>query len=190
MSDTPGLTPSQTAGPYLAIGLLRDLIGSSLVSGDDPRAIRIRGRLLDGNGDPVPDGMVEIWQANAEGRLAHPADTRDDVELEDGFTGFGRSGTADDAWFEFVTVKPGRVPAPDGSLQAPHLLVGVFARGLLKGLVTRMYFPDEEEANAGDFVLAGLDDRERWTLIAEAQEGELRFDIRLQGDGETTFFAV
>ena len=184
-----GLTPSQTVGPYLSIGLLREHIGSALVAEDDPRAIRIRGRLLDGAGEPVPDGMVEIWQANAAGRYAHPADTRDDVSLEDGFVGFGRSGTANDGWFEFVTVKPGQVPAPDGRMQAPHLVVGVFARGLLKRLATRMYFP-EEAANASDPVLSELDESERETLVATPEEGTLRFDIRLQGDGQTTFFLV
>jgi protocatechuate 3,4-dioxygenase alpha subunit len=184
------LTPSQTAGPYLSIGLLREHVGSSLVSEGDPRAIRIRGRLLDGRGDPVPDGAVEIWQANAAGRYAHTADTRDEIPLEDGFDGFGRSGTANDGWFEFVTVKPGRVPSPDGRLQAPHLVVGIFARGLLKRLVTRLYFPDEEEANASDPVLSELEDAERRTLIARPEDGGLRFDIHLQGDEQTTFFVV
>ena len=183
------LTPSQTVGPYLSIGLMREL-GSSLVRDDDLRAIRIRGRLLDGQGDPVPDGMVEIWQANAAGRYAHVDDTREDVPLEDGFRGFGRSGTADDGWFEFLTVKPGRVPAPDGRQQAPHIVVGVFARGLLKRLATRMYFPDEHEANATDPVLSELTEAERATLVAFAEDGGLRFDIRLQGDRETTFFLV
>ena len=182
--------PSQTSGPFLSIGLLRDHVGPSVVSEDDPRAIRIRGRLLDGNGDPVPDGLIEIWQANAAGRYAHEEDMRTDIPLEDGFRGFGRSGTVDDGWFEFMTVKPGRVPAPDGELQAPHLVVLVFARGLLKQLVTRLYFPDESDANAADPILSELDETERATLIARAEDGGLRFDIRLQGDGETTFFAV
>ena len=191
MTDSAApLTPSQTAGPYLSIGLLGDFIGSSLVADDDARAIRIRGRLLDGAGDPVPDGMVEIWQANAAGRYAHPSDLRDEVPLEDGFRGFGRAGTADEGWFEFVTVKPGPVPAPDGRLQAPHLVVGVFARGILKRLVTRMYFPEEAEANAADPVLAELRDAERATLVAQPENGGLRFDIRLQGEGQTTFFLV
>jgi protocatechuate 3,4-dioxygenase alpha subunit len=182
--------PSQTSGPFLSIGLLRDHVGSSVVSEDDRRAMRIRGRLLDGNGDPVPDGLIEIWQANSAGRYAHAEDTRTDIPLEDGFRGFGRSGTEDDGWFEFVTVKPGRVPGPNGELQAPHLVVLVFARGLLKQLVTRLYFPDESEANATDPILSELDETERATLIARAEDGGLRFDIRLQGDGETTFFAV
>jgi protocatechuate 3,4-dioxygenase alpha subunit len=182
--------PSQTSGPFLSIGLLRDHLGSSVVSAEDARAIRIRGRLLDGNGDPVPDGLIEIWQANAAGRYAHAEDTRTDIPLEDGFRGFGRSGTVDDGWFEFVTVKPGRVPGPEGELQAPHLVVLVFARGLLKQLVTRLYFPDEPDANAADPILSELDETERATLIAQTEDGGLRFDIRLQGDGETTFFAV
>jgi protocatechuate 3,4-dioxygenase alpha subunit len=191
MTDSALLpAPSQTSGPFLSIGLLRDHVGSSVVSEDDPRAIRIRGRLLDGNGDPVPDGLIEIWQANAAGRYAHADDTRTDIPLEDGFRGFGRSGTVDDGWFEFVTVKPGRVPGPAGELQAPHLVVLVFARGLLKQLVTRLYFPDESEANATDPILSELDETEQATLIARAEDGGLRFDIRLQGDGETTFFAV
>jgi protocatechuate 3,4-dioxygenase, alpha subunit len=182
--------PSQTSGPFLSIGLLDGYLDASLVSEDDPRAIRIRGRLLDGNGDPVPDGLVEIWQANAAGRYAHPEDARDEIPLEEGFLGFGRSGTVEDGWFEFVTVKPGRVPAPDGALQAPHLVVTVFARGLLKHLVTRLYFPDEGDANSEDPVLLGLDPDERETLVARVVDGELRFDIVLQGVDQTTFFAV
>ena len=181
--------PSQTSGPFLSIGLLDGYLGSSLVPEDDPRAIRVRGRLLDGNGDPVVDGVVEIWQANADGRYAHPADGRDDIPLEEGFLGYGRSGT-EDGWFEFVTVKPGRVPAPDGGLQAPHLVVTVFARGLLKHLVTRLYFPDEVEANAEDPVLLGLEPDERETLVARVAHRDLRFDVVLQGDDQTTFFAV
>jgi protocatechuate 3,4-dioxygenase, alpha subunit len=190
MSDsTPLLTPSQTAGPFLSIELLDGRIGSALVAENHPRAIRIRGRLLDGAGDPVVDGLVEIWQANEAGRYAHPADTREDVPLEDGFSGYGRSGTSDDGWFELVTVKPGRVPAPDGTLQAPHLAVSVLARGLLKRVATRMYFPGEG-ANPSDPVLSALGDAERETLVAREEDGGLRFDIRLQGDAQTVFFLV
>ena len=184
------LTPSQTVGPYLRIGLIGGPIGNRLVEESDPRAIRISGVLLDGAGDPVSDGMVEIWQANAAGRYAHPADDRADVPLEEGFRGFGRSETVDAGRFEFVTVKPGRVPWVDGRLQAPHILVGVFARGLLRRVATRMYFPDEEAANAEDPVLLGLEPERRATLVAREEEGTLRFDIVLQGPGETTFFAV
>ena len=151
--------------------------------------MRITGLLLDGAGDPVPDGMVEIWQANAAGRYAHPLDDREESPLEGGFTGFGRSGTAPAGRFDFLTVKPGRVPWVDGRLQAPHLLVGVFARGLLKRVATRMYFPDEVEANAEDPVLLGLEPEERATLVARDGDA-LSFDIVLQGVGQTTFFAV
>jgi protocatechuate 3,4-dioxygenase alpha subunit len=184
------LTPSQTSGPYLEIGLIGGPITNRLVDESDPRAIRVSGVLLDGAGDPVPDGMVEIWQANAAGRYAHPADDRDDLPLENGFRGFGRANTVEAGRFEFVTVKPGRVPWIDGRLQAPHVLVGVFARGLLRRVATRMYFPDEAAANAEDPVLLGLEPDERATLVARAEDGALRFDIVLQGTGQTTFFAV
>lgn len=190
MTEPAGLTPAQTAGPYLSIGLLRDLIIPNVVDPGDPRALRLYGTLLDGAGDPVPDGMIEIWQANAAGRYAHPADTRAELDLEDGFLGFGRSGTVPDGRFEFVTIKPGPVPWPGGGMQAPHIEVGVFARGLLKHAVTRVYFPDEEAANAADPVLSRLDEAARATLVAVAEEGGFRFDIRLQGPGHTTFFAV
>jgi protocatechuate 3,4-dioxygenase alpha subunit len=185
-----GLTPSQTVGPYLSIGLFHDRIGHRLIDPADPRAVRIHGRLFDGAGEPVPDGMIEIWQANAAGRYAHEADDREHVPLEDAFTGFGRCGTVDGGRFEFVTVKPGPVPWPDGSVQAPHLLVGVFARGLLKRAATRMYFPDEQAANAADPVLLGLDPERRESLVAWTEDDGLRFDIVLQGPGRTTFFAM
>jgi protocatechuate 3,4-dioxygenase alpha subunit len=134
--------------------------------------------------------VVEFWQASEAGRYAHPADTRDDVPLEDGFWGFARSGTADDGWYEIVTLKPGRVPAPGGRLQAPHIVVGVFARGLLKRLATRLYFPDEEEGNAADPILSELDESKRATLVAQQETDGLRFDIRLQGREQTAFFLV
>jgi protocatechuate 3,4-dioxygenase, alpha subunit len=189
MTDALKVTPAQTVGPYLAIAL-HQLITPEIIDPGDPRAIRVRGTLLDGAGEPVPDGTVEVWQANAAGRYAHPADPRTDLELEGGFLGFGRSGTAPGGAFEFVTVKPGRVPWPGGGLQAPHLEVSVFARGLLKHAVTRIYFPDEVEANSEDPVLSGLDEAARATLVAVAEDDGYRFDIRLQGQGHTTFFAV
>ena len=184
------VTPSQTCGPYLEIGLIGGPISNRLVDESDPRAVRIGGVLADGAGDPVPDGMVEIWQANAAGRYAHPADDRAEIPVEEGFDGFGRSATDAAGRFDFLTVKPGRVPWVDGRLQAPHLLVGVFARGLLKRVATRMYFPDEEAANAEDPVLLGLEPEERATLVARAEDGTLRFDVVLQGPRQTTFFAV
>jgi protocatechuate 3,4-dioxygenase alpha subunit len=185
------LSPSQTVGPYYTLGLGTGLFGTELVPPGTPGAVQIRGLLLDGAGEPVPDGLIEIWQANAAGRYAHPADTREELALDEGFTGFGRAATADGGRFEFLTVKPGRVPGPTGVLQAPHLNVGVFARGLLKRAATRLYFPDEEEANAADPVLALIPDpEERQTLVAREEDGGLRFDIRLQGDRATVFFAV
>jgi protocatechuate 3,4-dioxygenase alpha subunit len=185
-----GLTPSQTAGPYLEIGLLHGPIGAELVDPGDPRAVRIRGRLLDGAGEPVPDGAIEIWQANAAGRYRHEADDRVAVPLEDGFLGYGRCGTKDEGRFEFVTLKPGHVPWPEGGMQAPHIGVIVLARGLLKQAVTRIYFPDEEDANAADPLLSRLSPEQRASLVAVPENGALRFDIRLQGPAHTTFFAV
>jgi protocatechuate 3,4-dioxygenase, alpha subunit len=158
-------TPSQTVGPYFSLGLL-DPPANELV----PDGIRITGRVLDGAGDPVPDAMVEIWQADEEGRY------RPDF-------GWGRSGCDEDGRYSFVTLKPGAV-----ARQAPHLTVMVFARGLLKPVLTRMYFPDEDDANAEDRILSAVDHPS--TLVARAIDGGLEFDIRLQGEGETVFFAV
>lgn len=183
-------TPSQTVGPFFSFALL-DAIGPELVPPDAPGAIRIVGAVLDGAGEPVPDAMVEIWQANAAGRYAHSGDSRVELELDEGFTGFGRSGTEDGGRFAFSTVKPGVVPGVDGTPQAPHIDVSVFARGLLKRLVTRIYFPDESDANAGDPLLSSIEDPdERATLIAVPDGDALRFDIRLQGERQTVFLAV
>jgi protocatechuate 3,4-dioxygenase, alpha subunit len=184
------LTPSQTIGPFLHIEV--PYRGEEqLVAPDHPGAIRLLGRITDGDGDAVDDALVEIWQANAAGRYAHPEDDRDDVPLEDGFTGFGRCATDSEGRFEFLTVKPGPVPGPDDRSQAPHIDVSVFARGLLKRLVTRVYFPDEPDANEADPVLSAVDDPEaRATLIAREEDGALRFDIHLQGERETAFFSI
>ncbi len=175
-------TPSQTVGPFFSFGLVDGVIGPELVPPGAPGAVRIRGLVLDGAGEPVPDAMVEIWQADPGGRYADSA--------EADFRGFGRSGTEPDGWYEFVTVKPGRVPGPNGVLQAPHLDVGVFARGLLKRLVTRIYFPDEEQANADDPILRAIEPAAAATLVAQPEQSGLRFDIHLQGDRQTAFFAV
>jgi protocatechuate 3,4-dioxygenase, alpha subunit len=170
-------TPSQTVGPFFSFGLCRTP-SSELVPPDAGDAVRIEGQVLDGAGEPVGDAMVEIWQADSEGRY------RDEF-------GWGRCGSDDEGRFWFVTVKPGPVPGADGRPQAPHLTVLVFARGLLKPVLTRMYFPDEDEANARDPVLSALPDpEERATLVAEPENGALRFDVRLQGERQTTFFAV
>lgn len=186
----PELTPSQTIGPFFHDALL-DEDRSELVSPDDPRAIRIEGVVYDGAGEVVPDAMVEIWQANQAGRYNDPEDDRQDLPLDEDFSGFGRSGTADGGKFSFVTLKPGPVPGPEGTTQAPHVMVSVFARGLLKRVVTRLYFPDEEEANAADPILGSIEDPDlRSTLISRAEDGGYRFDIHLQGERQTAFFDV
>jgi protocatechuate 3,4-dioxygenase alpha subunit len=186
----PTPTPSQTIGPFLHIEVPYEG-EEALVRPNHSGAIRLLGTVFDGEGDVVDDALVEIWQANASGRYAHPEDTREDVPLEEGFTGFGRCATDSEGRFEFLTVKPGPVPGPDGTPQAPHIDVSVFARGLLNRLVTRIYFPDEAEANAADPILSSIEDPSRRdTLVARAKDGGLRFDIHLQGERETTFFVV
>jgi protocatechuate 3,4-dioxygenase, alpha subunit len=187
---SPEPTPSQTIGPFFHDALL-DRDRSELVSPDHPEGIKIIGTVYDGAGEVVPDAMVEIWQANQAGRYDHPADGREDLSIDEEFSGFGRCGTDERGEFSFLTVKPGPVPGPDGQVQAPHVMVSVFARGLLKRLVTRIYFPDEEEANVVDSVLSSIEDKElRRTLIAREEGDTLRFDIHLQGDGQTAFFEL
>ena len=183
------LTPSQTIGPFFHDALI-DEDRSELVAPDHPSVVRIEGTVYDGAGDVVPDAMVEIWQANPAGRYNDPKDDREDLPLgPETFSGFGRSATVDGGKFYFVTLKPGALPDPRGQAQAPHIWVSVFARGLLKRAVTRLYFPEEEEANQSDPVLSSIDDPElRRTLIAVDEGGFLRFDIRLQGDNQTLFF--
>ena len=188
MALSPGRTPSQTVGPFFGFALF-ERVGNELVAPDAPGAITIAGMVLDGNGDVVPDAIVEVWQANAAGRYADPADPRHDLSLSEGFTGFGRSDT-ESGRFSFVTIKPGPVPGADGSVQAPHVEVAVLARGLLDRLVTRIYFPDEAEANAADPLLATLDPADAATLVAVPDGDGLRFDITLQGDRQTVFLAV
>ncbi len=182
-------TTSQTVGPFFSIGLTRlnrdDLAGPG-VSGE---RVSIEGRVLDGDGQPVPDAILEIWQANAHGKYPHPDDTQD-KPLEAEFSGFGRIPTDDEGRFRFSTIKPGVVPGPQGNPQAPHIVVSVFARGLLRRLVTRIYFP-EEPANARDFALSRVPAARRATLIARRigdRYGALAWDVRLQGPEETVFF--
>jgi protocatechuate 3,4-dioxygenase alpha subunit len=181
------LTPSQTVGPYYSIGLTWE-DGSWVVPEGTPGAFWIRGRVLDGEGELVPDAIVESWQADPEGRYNHPDDPRG-AEARD-FRGFARAPTIPDGGFEIHTVKPGPVPGPDGSTQAPHLEVSVFARGLLNRVVTRIYFADEGERNAADPVLQSVPEERRSTLLAEPSEDGYRFDVHLQGEGETVFFAI
>jgi protocatechuate 3,4-dioxygenase alpha subunit len=164
-------TPSQTVGPFFSFGLcVRP--AAELVPDTTPGALHVVGRVLDGAGEPVPDAMVEIWQADADGKY------RADF-------GWGRCGTNAEGRFAFTTVKPGSVDS-----QAPHLVVLVFARGLLKPVLTRMYFGDEEDANRDDPILAALDPRAHATLVAAAREDVYEFDVRLQGDDQTAFFAL
>jgi len=192
----PKQTPSQTVGPYFAYGLTPEQYGyafSSIAGGVlaaedvDGERIRIEGRVLDGAGDAVSDAMVEIWQADGQGRYAHPADPRSSNAR---FQGFGRVGTGTDPGqrFVFETVKPG--PLGDG--QAPHVNLVLFLRGLLSHAYTRIYFSDEVEANESDPVLAAVPAERRATLIAARDESGgtplYRFDIHLQGDRETVFF--
>jgi protocatechuate 3,4-dioxygenase alpha subunit len=184
-------TPSQTIGPFFHDALLNE-DRSGLVPPHHPRAVRIDGTIYDGAGKPVPDAMVEIWQADEEGRYADTTDDREELARDpETFSGFGRSGTDAVGRFSFLTVKPGPVPGPDGSSQAPHIMVSVFARGLLKRLITRIYFPDESESNARDPVLSSIEDPEfRKTLVANDEGGLLRFDVHLQGDNQTAFFEL
>ena len=179
-------TPSQTVGPYLALGLTWE-DGPEVVPDGTPGSIWIRGRLLDGNGTPVPDGLVETWQADENGRFAHP----ERVRGETSFRGFGRCPTDPEGRFAIRTVKPGVVPAPDCGPQAPHIDVSVFARGILTRLVTRIYFADEVAANDSDPVLLSLPDpARRRTLLANRAGDGYAWDIRLQGPDETIFFDV
>jgi protocatechuate 3,4-dioxygenase alpha subunit len=188
-------TPSQTVGPYYSIGLPWPE-GPHVVPEGTPAAIRLSGSVYDGHGDLIPDHLIETWQADPEGRFAdlHGAGPAGPSQLA-GFRGFGRCGpeVGDGTW-ELLTVKPGRLPIrlADGGegLQAPHIDVSLFARGLLNRVVTRIYFPDEEEANAEDPVLRSVPPGRRATLIAEAVPGGYRLDIRLQGPHETVFFSV
>ena len=182
-------TTSQTVGPFFTIGLTRmnqtDLAGPG-VSGE---RVTIQGRVFDGDGAPVPDGMIEIWQANAHGKYNHPEDVQD-KPVEPGFTGYGRIPTDESGSFSFTTIKPGPVPGPDGKMQAPHIAVSVFMRGLLRRLVTRIYFPDET-ANALDFALNLVEPSRRWTLIARkvsGHDGVLEWNVVAQGADETVFF--
>jgi protocatechuate 3,4-dioxygenase alpha subunit len=210
-SDAFGQTPWQTVGPFFHYGLPwkggADLVGESdlgarpdlfpeehyvlnLASPKGEAAgerIEIVGTVYDADGAAIPDAMIEIWQANAAGRYASLADDRTELALDEGFIGFGRSSTSQDGSFRFLTVRPGRVPGPGNRLQAPHIAVSVFGRGVIKRLATRIYFEDET-ANAEDPILDLVPPSRRATLIARRDGGSYRFDIYLQGKGETVFF--
>jgi len=187
-------TPSQTVGPFFHLALDRPAWAD--LAADHPQGERIvvAGRMTDGDGAPVADACLEIWQANAAGRYAHPDDTRADKPVDPRFRGFGRVSTDADGRFRLTTIRPGAVPGRGNNLQAPHLAVAIFARGLLKQLFTRVYFAGEA-LNESDPVLASIDDpARRHTLIAtRGDQGgtpSYRFDIVLQGDNETVFFEI
>jgi protocatechuate 3,4-dioxygenase alpha subunit len=173
---------SQTVGPFFKYALERPAWSDLTSDGARGERIRIVGRVLDGDGLPVPDALLEIWQANAAGKYAHPADTQD-KPLDEHFRGFGRACADDDGRFEFTTVLPGAVPGPNGALQAPHVNLSIFARGLLRRLVTRAYFDDHATENADDPLLSSIaDPAVRATLVATREsESTYRFDIVLQG---------
>jgi protocatechuate 3,4-dioxygenase alpha subunit len=190
-----GITPSQTAGPYFAFALTPGaayaypaLVGNDLATPDAVGApIAIVGRLLDGKGKPVPDGFLELWQADGAGRYAGQ-----DKGQNSAFKGFGRAATDSEGTYRFRTVKPGPVEAPGGGMQAPHIDVAIFARGILRRVFTRVYFADEP-ANDTDAILTLVPAERRGTLIARPDgvaDGIPRyvFDIRLQGEEETVFF--
>lgn len=207
-----GQTPSQTVGPFFHYGLPwkggADLVGASdmgaradlfpeehyvlnksgstgIPSGE---VIEIVGRVVDGEGQVLTDAMIEIWQANAAGRYHSYGDTRTDVAVDPHFTGFGRAASGPEGEFRFKTIRPGRVPGPGNSLQAPHIAISVFGRGLLKRLVTRLYFEDGE-GNGVDPILSLVPEARRKTLLAtRRRDGSWWFEIVLRGGRETVFF--
>jgi len=201
------ITPSQTVGPFFAYGLAphsrcdwqpsdaydwKQTVGSNLVTPDATGTrIRIEGRITDGDGIGINDAMIEIWQADAQGRYASPRDTRARPNTQ--FKGFGRSATDKNGEFSFDTVKPGSVPGPEGKPQAPHIVVCIYSRGMLRQLYTRLYFSDES-SNSSDPILTLVPGDRRDTLIAhkQSQAGHnvYRFDIRVQGGDETVFFDI
>jgi protocatechuate 3,4-dioxygenase, alpha subunit len=200
-------TASQTAGPYVHIGLAPHAAGfdafeknfSSVLTNTKTQGerIRIEGRVFDGIGTVLKDALIEIWQANAQGKYAHPADQQADKQLDPNFRGWGRSCTDfDSGVYTFDTIKPGVVTGRNGRFMAPHVNLWIVARGINLGLNTRMYFGDEADANSKDAVLNLIEwEARRQTLIAHREQGKdgqivYRFDIRLQGEGETVFFDI
>lgn len=202
-----GITPSQTVGPYFAYGMApkgrgkwspddgvyhwKETIGEAMATADvTGQRIKIEGCVTDGDGVPMKDALIEVWQADAQGRYA---DARRGPLPNAAFKGFGRSSTGPDGVYGFDTIKPGQVAGPKGQMQAPHIVVCLFARGMLRQVYTRLYF-EGEAANASDPILALVPAERRDTLIAKKQTrgGDIvyRFDIRVQGDNETVFFDV
>ncbi len=178
-------TPSQTVGPYLAIGLPWP-DGPFVVPEGTPGAFWIRGTVRDGAGEPIPDALIETWQADPDGGFRHPDDPRGEAPGE--FRGFGRCPTEPDGTYGILTVLPGVLPGEHGTEQARHIDVSVFARGLLHRVVTRIYFEDQD--TSGDPVLDTVPENRRDTLVAVKTGDGYRFDVRLQGEDETVFFEV
>lgn len=187
-------TPSQTIGPFFHFAL--SVNGCLAAAGAQGERVSLACRLLDGDGLPVPDAMIELWQADANGRYNHPEDPQGKT-TDPAFWGFGRLSTDEHGACAFETIKPGRVPGWGPAMQAPHMNVSIFARGMLKRLVTRIYFAGDA-ANAEDALLALVPEERRGTLMAQprmaqadtAQPGSWTFDIHLCGEGETVFFDV
>ncbi|WEZ85626.1 protocatechuate 3,4-dioxygenase subunit alpha (plasmid) [Rhizobium sp. 32-5/1] len=194
-------TASQTAGPYVHIGCMPNFAGISGVYETDlgsamvndrtlGQRITVRGRVIDGAGTPLKDAMIEIWQADASGLYNSPSDLRGTADPD--FTGWGRCPTSTETGgYVFETIKPGRVPFKDGRLMAPHITFWIVARGINIGLQTRLYFPEESEANASDPLLLRIEHRQRAeTLIASVEGSVYTFDIHLQGEKETVFLDI
>jgi protocatechuate 3,4-dioxygenase, alpha subunit len=194
MADKLIPTPSQTVGPFFHLGLDRPEWGDLTAGKPAGERIAIEGRVIDGEGAPVPDAMIELWQANAAGRYNHPEDDQEDKPLDPNFRGFGRVATDGEGRFRVVTIKPGPVPGRGNALQAPHINLAVFARGMLIHLYTRIYFADEP-LNAGDPLLSSIEDAAvRGTLLARCTDTTRppvwHFDIVLQGEHETAFLDI
>ncbi len=188
LTRSDGPTPWQTVGPFFHDALPYPE-GRVVAGPDRAGSFVLSGRVLDGEGNPIPDSLVEIWQADEHGRFVEETGVYDEV-TGDGFRGFGRSDADTDGRYELRTVKPGVVSTTDGRPQAPHLAMSVFARGMLRRAVTRVYFEDEAEANAADPLLSSLDEDRRSTLVATRTPDGYRFDVRVQGDHETVFLDV
>lgn len=187
VTASEGVTPSQTVGPFFHYALSYDE-GPMVCGAARTGAFELAGRVYDGEGTPIPDSLVEIWQADERGGFVTEPGIFADPK-PDGFRGFGRSATDSDGRYRFTTVKPAAVPTVDGARQAPHIAMSVFARGMLRRVATRVYFPGEA-ANAADPLLASVEETRRGTLVATEVEGGYRFDVHIQGDDETVFLDV
>jgi protocatechuate 3,4-dioxygenase alpha subunit len=191
VTDVPaseGITPWQTVGPYFHYALPYDS-GPQVAGSSRAGAFTLHGYVYDAEGTPIPDSLVEIWQADESGRFVDEPGIFE-APAPDGFRGFGRCDTDADGHYAFTTVKPAGVPTEDGAEQAPHIAMSVFARGMLRRVVTRVYFDDEATANASDPLLSSVEASRSATLVAVSEDGGYRFDVRLQGADETVFLDV